>query len=893
LKLLRAIILINSIFLLTAVGNKSLAFSSNSAFQVLQQQDTTKKIPLGISKTDTTKRQAKGSSGLDAKVEYHAQDSTKFSKDKSIIYLYGKARVIYETFELDADYIRYDSKKNVIFASGLKDSNGKYKGKPIFKMGTEGSSVADSLIYNTKTGKGNVYNTFTEQQGGFFSGGQSKKQPDDEIHVKGIIYSTCNLPHPHFGIFITKGIVAEKQIITGPVYLEIEDIPIPLGLPFAIFPKPNKKTSGFILPTPGEDATRGFFLQNGGYYIGLNDYVDAKIMGTIYTRGSYQLDLTSNYTKRYKYTGNVGLSYSSVRLGLEGTPEYTPRKDIHINWNHSQNANAHPGSTFSASVNAGTSSYNTNTAAGGTYDPRAISQNTLASSISYSKTAGIFNLTAATNFSQETLSKSVTLTAPNVNLSMNSINPFDSKKRIGDQKWYQKFNVGYNMTASNTISTTEDQLFTKEGLKKFQNGFTHNITTSLPFTLADYFNFSISAPYTEQWHFQTLRQTALKRVNRADSIVYDTIPGFRRSGEYSLSGSVSTKIYNTLQFKKLGNIQAIRHVMTPNIGFSYRPDFSSTKYGYYNNLFYQDGSPVIDPVYSSGVQSKYSIFQGSPFSGPGPGKSGSITFGVDNTVELKVKSDKDTTGSGNRKIPIIQGLNINGNYNFLAPKFKLSNLSFSGRSQFTEKLGINYNGTLNPYQVGDTTISGVVTKQVIDAYTFSQGKLPRLTSFGFSFDYSLNPEALKRRNKNNEDLKNDALKTGMTPEQQEQLNAISRDPNAFVDFNIPWNFSFAYSFQYRTLDNGLNGTRNNTLTFNGDFNATPKWKFQFNSGYDFKLNSLALTNISIYRDLHCWDMSFTWIPFGTYKSYSVTLKVKASVLQDLKLSKQQAYYSRY
>ena len=890
MKLLQQIILINSILLLTCVNTRASAFSAFSAFQVPQQTDTLKRNPVKSSTLDTTKK-VKSSSGLDAKVEYKAEDSTKYNKETGVVYLYGKARVIYQSFELDADFIRYDSKNNTIFASGMKDSKGRYTGKPIFKMESEGSSVADSLIYNTKTGKGNVYNTFTEQEGGFFSGGQSKKQPDGEIHIKGMTYSTCNLPHPHFGIHITKGIVAEKQIIAGPLYLQIEDIPFPIGLPFAIFPKPNKKTSGIILPSPGEDATRGFFLQDGGYYFGINDYIDAKLIGTIYTRGSYTANLYSNYTKRYKYSGNVGLSYSSMRLGLEGTPEYEPQKDFHINWSHSKNANASPGSTFSASVNAGTSSYNRNTAANASYDPRAISQNSLSSSISYSKTAGIFNLTVAANHSQETQNKTVSLTLPNINLSMNSINPFDSKNRVGEQKWFQKFTVGYNMTASNTVSTTEDQLFDKDALKRFQNGATHNLNMSLPFTLAKYFNFSVSAPYTEQWHFQTLRQTYLKRFNRTDSIAYDTIPGFKRSGEYSLSGSVSTKIYNTLQFKKLGNLQAVRHVMTPSIGFSYRPDFSDPKYGYYQNLFYQDGTPVNDLTYNR--QRRYSIFQGSPYSGPGEGRSASINFSLDNNMELKVRSLKDTTGTGNKKIPIIQGLNFSGSYNFLSPKFKLSTIGFSGRSQFTDKLGINYNGTLNPYQVGDTIINGLVTKQVIDAYTFSLGKLPRLTSFGFSFDYSLNPEALKRRNKNNDKLQSQSPKAGLTAEQQAQLDAISRDPNAFVDFNIPWNFSFAYSFQYRTDDTGLNGTTNNTLTFNGDFNATPNWKIQFNSGYDFKLKSLALSNISIYRDLHCWDMAFTWIPFGTYRSYSVTLKVKASILQDLKLSKQQAYYTRY
>jgi hypothetical protein len=879
LKLLRSIILVTSFILLAVTGNKSYGFAGLAMVQVIQQQDT-------ISQ-DTSKRQTPAAGGLSDRVETYARDSTKYSKDRSIMYLYGNARVVYQSFELDAEYIRYDSKNNTIFASGLKDEKGRYYGKPIFKMEQEGSSVADSLLYNTKSGKGTVYNTFTEQEGGFFSGGQSKKQPDDEIHVKGMTYSTCNLPHPHFGIYITKGIVAEHQIITGPAYLKIEDIPIPLGLPFAFFPKPNKKASGIILPSVGEDATRGFFLRDAGYYMGFNDYLDARIMGTIFTRGSYEANINSNYLKRYKYNGNINISYASTRNGLEGTPEYEPQKNFHINWTHSQNANANPGTVFSAYVNAGTSSYNRATAAGNTYDVRAISQNTLASSVSYGKTMGIFNLTAALGHSQEIQSKTISLTLPQVNLSMNTINPFDSKNRVGEQKWYQKLTLGYSLQANNTVSTTEDKLFDKDGFKRFQNGFNHNIPISLPFNVANYFNFNVNAQYNEQWHFQSVEQKLLRLVNRPDSLTYDTIQGFKRSGEYNIGIGMSTKIYNQAQFGSSSKISAIRHVMTPNFNLSYKPDFSDPRKGYYKELSYQDGSPVVDSSYP-GRNRRYSIFERTLYTGPSQGEQALLSFGLDNTVEAKVKSEKDTTGTGYRKIPIIQGLNFSGSYNFLAPAFKLSTISFSGRSQFTNKLGINYNGTLNPYQVADTTINNFISKKLVDKYT-----IPRLTSFGFSFDYSLNPESFKRRNENIDRVNEETVKTGRTPEQDAQLRAISRDPNAFVDFNIPWNFAFAYSFQYSTSPEGMNSRITNALTFNGDFNLTEKLKVQFNSGYDFEQKDISLTNIAIYRDLHCWDMSINWVPFGTYKSYSITIKVKASILQDLKLSKQQGYYSRY
>ncbi|MGY3052308.1 lipopolysaccharide assembly outer membrane protein LptD (OstA) [Pedobacter sp. UYEF25] len=890
-------ILANSIFVFTVIllvlNTSRVNAAAHISLQQLTQLDTAKK---DTSRKDTTLGNRKNTSDLDKKVEYKAEDSTKFSKDKSIIYLYGQAKVLYGDFELSADYIRYDSKNDIIFASGRTDpKTNKYVGRPIFKSGAEGSAIADSIYYNSKTSKAKVFGVFSEQEGGYFSGGQTKKQIDDEVHLKNVVYSTCDLPfpHQHFGFVITKGIVTEKQIVTGPVYLEVEGVPLPLGLPFAFFPKPNKRTSGVILPQPGEDATRGFYLQNGGYYLGLNDYWDAKLLGTIYTNGSYETSLLSNYTKRYKYNGNISLRYGSIKNGLEGTKAFeTPNKDFSIGWSHSQNANAHPGTNFSASVNLVSSTYYTNTAANSTYDINAIARNTTSSSVSYAK-----NFTNGMNYSlslgsDQTLStKDISVRLPTGTFNVPTFNPFDSKTRVGEQKWYQKISVGYGVQANNSITTKDTLLFQNDGLKRLKSGFSHSIPINASFTLLDVLNFSVGGSYNEVWNFQTTRNNYTTFGDGTYSIRTDTISGFRRAGSYSFSTSMSTKIYGlTKKFKNLGNIEQLRHVMTPNVSFSYSPDFTKAGSGPYLAAIDQNGKPIINTY--DGTPLTYSIFSNSAYPGSFSSKSASIGFGLDNNVELKVRDRKDTTGTGEKKIPIIQGLSLSGSYNFVAPRNKLSNLSFSGRSQFTDKLGINYNGSFDPYTLDAITdpATGVVTYSKSNELTFKNGKLPRLTSIGFSFDYSLNPAALKKKNAANDALK-DASEKGLSPIQTEELSALSRDPNAFVDFNIPWNFSFSYSFQYAN-DFGRT-TTSNTLNFNGDVNFTPKWKATFSSGYDFKNNGLTPMQLGIYRDLHCWDLSINWVPYGAYKSYSVTLKVKAAILQDLKLSKRQGYYNSY
>lgn len=873
------------ILLFLNISAKANGFFQVDTIKSNSRLSTVRPFKTDTIKTDTLKKNSKKGEITDV-IKAVDSDSSFYDAKNNVMYLYGNARITYGEKQVDAGYIKVDYKTNSIFARGKTDSLGRFSGLPIFKDPQQGALTADSVFYNFKTSKGRIYQVYSEQDGGYITGGKIKKQANNEVHLKNVIYSTCNLPspHQHFGIVITKGIVTKNQIVTGPAYMVIEDVPLPFVIPFGFFPKPNKRASGIILPQVGEDQTLGFFLRDFGYYIGLNDYWDMTLKGGIYSKGSYEANVASRYTKRYKYSGNVFLSYSSRKFGVEGTPEYeNPTKDFRIQWSHSQNANAHPGSNFSASVNASTSGAFRNLP-GSSY--QQIVQNQIGSSISYSKTFANtpFSLSTALNHSQDLTSGRVNLGLPALNFSMTTLNPFDSKERIGEQKWYQRIAVGYSLQANNQINTIDTLLFRKETLRQVQSGIQHNIPISLSSQVLKYFQFSQSLNYTERWYFQTIRKNYIARptpTGTRDSSAIDTIPGFRRAADYSLSGGLSTKFYGIVKFKK-GKITAIRHVLTPNVGFSYRPDFGKPNYGYFDSV----------QTDQTGTRRAYSIFEQGLYGGPGNGKSAAITFGVDNNVELKVKSSKDTTNNGIKKIPILQGLSLNGSYNFVADSLKLSQLSFSGRTFFTEKLGISFSGNLDPYETLKQNINGQESIRTINRYRWLDGKFPRLTNFNFSFDYSLNSSTLGKNNKtNNPPNPNSDLFNRVNAQQAEQLQQISRNANAFVDFKVPWNLSFYYNFNYS--NNGLNTALVQTLNANGDFNLTPKWKVQFNTGYDFAAKAVSLTSFSIYRDLHCWDMSIRWIPFGPYQSYSVDLRVKASILQDLKLSKRREYYNQF
>lgn len=827
-------------------------------------------------RTDTTLK--KSSTGLNSEIQYTAEDSIRFSIDGNTIYLFGNGRIAYEDLELDADYIRIDQKNKLLFARGVNDKYNVYRGRPIFKQGADSPVTTDSLFFNFDTKKGKLFGTATSMDGGFIQARQSKKNEYNEVSLRHGIYSTCNLPEPHthFGIHITKGLVTDKQVISGPAYLEIEHIPIPLGLPFGFFPKMNKRASGFRFPSLGEDANRGFYMQGIGWYLGINDYWDADILGTIYSKGSWDINTAARYKVNYKYSGSVNLSFSSIKSpnAIEGTAGNTASRQFNVQWSHTQDQSANPGTTLSANVNFGTSSYFQRTAASGTYDYNSIVRNSMSSSIAYGRTFfdGLFNFTSALRHSQDISAKTVNLTLPSFNLSMTTINPFDKKDRVGDQKWYQRIAVGYTLEGSNTFNGQEEGLFKKENLSRFQNGLQHNIPVSLSMNVLKYLQFNTGVNYAERWSFQTIS----KRLVADSTVRTDTIPGFARNYNYSLNGGFSTKIYGMKTFKK-GNLVALRHVMTPSVNFNYTPDFSDPRYGFYREIA-TNGYRMDDSVRRV---SRYSRFENTLYGGPGRGKSASIGFSIDNNIEAKVKSRSDTSDTF-EKIPIIQGLTFSGNYNFAADSLNLSTISFGGRTAFfKQKIGLNFSGTFDPYQV--TTENGRSYPIRINKFMLEKGKLARLASFSLSTDFSFNSSALRKRNEELRERQNDP---NITPSQQQDIRNILNNPNYYVDFTVPWNFSAAYSFNYS--NDGLRSTITNTLNFNGDLSVTPKWKVVFNSGYDFRQKEISLTRFSINRDLHCWDMAFGWTPFGRYKSYSFDIRVRASILQDLKLRRRSA-----
>ena len=856
------------------------AFFVLISLQVYSQQPVLKPAPLRndtiSSKTDTSLIKSPKSGGFTSSVKYTATDSIRFDHSNNVVFLYGKARIIYGDFQLDADYIRLDQKNNLAFAKGYTDpKTNRYSGRPIFKQGSEPPITTDSLVFNYKTKKGKSFGVFSDVEGGYLQARQFKKNEYDEGFFRRGIYSTCNLPHPHFGIHITRGIVTDKQIVTGPAYLVIEDIPLPLGVPFGFFPKPNRRSGGLLFPTFGDDAQRGFFMRDLGYYFGISDYWDMAVRGTLYSKGSYEASTQARYRKNYRYDGGFNLRYASTKSGVEGTEQFeNPSKDFNITWNHAQSAEANPGTTFSASVNAGTGNYFRNTAAGGTYNFDQLTRNSLSSNISYGKVFanGLFNFTSSLSHRQELEAKTISLELPTFSLNMTTISPFDSKNRIGEQKWFQKITLGYSLQGSNSINTTEKQLFGENAFQKFRSGLQHNIPIALSLNVAKYFQFNSGLQYNERWYLQTIRKQSNFFSNEA---LIDTVSGFSRAYEYSLNSGLSTKLFGRKNFKR-GKLEAIRHVLTPSVNFNYRPDFGADRFGYYQSVITQSGI------------SRYSVFENGIYGGPGFGKQAGIGFTIDNTIEGKRRATQDSTASTavSDKIPILQNLTFSGNYNFAAPvnQRKLSTINVSGRTAlFKQKLGVNFNGVLDAYAIDS---SGRGTPRFLIE---TGGGLARLANFGLSMDFSLNSTAMKRRNENIEQL-NQGIQ-GATPQQAQELAMISKDPNAFVDFSIPWNVSAAYNLNYS--NNGLQTSITNTLNFYGDFNLTPKWKIQYTSGYDFRLNQLSLTQISIYRDLHCWDLSARVVPFGQYRSYSVDLKVRASVLQDLKLSRRRDYFNNF
>lgn len=772
---------------------------------------------------------------LEEEVVSFAQDSIDYDVFNKKVYLYHEAWVEYGSVRLTAAYIELDSENNTVYATGLPDSTGSMYGYPVFKESGKDFS-AKEIQYNFKTKRAYIKEIITKEGDGYIHGEKVKKQANDVVHTHLGRYTTCDAEEPHFAIRAKKiKTIPGEKIITGPANLEFGGAPTPLFIPFGFFPNQQKQSSGLIFPSYGESTRMGFFLKNGGYYFAINDYLDLAVTGDLFTKGSWRLRAHSNYKKRYKYNGSLDLSYASNKTGSEELENLNDQRDFFIKWRHQQDQKASPNSSFSANVNAGSSTFHANS----TTTNNDYLKNTFESNVSYSKNYSGYNFSTALKHSQNTLNNSIYLELPSANFNINKFYPFKGLNKSSKKKWYDKVNISYKLNSKNQINTIDSLLLTSASLAQFENGIKHYIPISGSFKALQYFNLTPSVSYTERWYFNHIN-----KYWDGQNIQEDTLKGFKRAYNYGFSTSLSTKLYGMLQFKG-GKVRAIRHVASPSLTFRYNPDFSNDKYGFYQKV--QSDS-------LGGVQ-QYSIFQNGIYGTPGSRESGNITFNLGNILEMKVNS-KDTVETL-KKIKLLEAINLSTSYNIFADSMNFSLITLSGRTRLFNAFTLNFNSVYDFY-----ALDGNGNR--INEYYFKESyKFARFTNAGASINFSLN-----QKGNTEEDL---------------ELSWLD-----YVDFDIPWNLSASYSIDYNKST--LNGQLTQTLGFSGDLKLTDKWKIGFKSGYDFKAKDLSFASVDIYRDLHCWEMLFNWIPFGYRQSYNFTIRVKSSVLQDLKWEKKKDWY---
>ncbi|MFC2187210.1 putative LPS assembly protein LptD [Fulvivirgaceae bacterium LMO-SS25] len=836
---------------------------------------------------------------------YNAEDSIRLDVIKNIAYLYGNAEIKYGPIELKADYIELDWANNILYATGIPDTTGKLQGKPIFKEGIE-TYETTTLRYNFTTGKAYITGAVTQQGEGFLQAESIKKTQSGELFTYYGRYTTCNLEHPHFHIQseMIKAIPGNK-LVSGPFHLRFNDIPTPLGFAFGMFPDQKKKrSSGIIFPTYGEERVRGFFIRDGGYYLALNDIIHLSVMGEVYSKGGYGATLQSTYNKRYSYQGSFRFNYS--RFNSDET-ELNPIaiNDFWVDWSHRPVPKG--SSRFSASVRAGTSTYNNNN----TLNFERNVNSEFSSSVQYQKnfTGTPFNMSANARHSQNVRDGRVQVTLPEAAFNMNRITPFKDSEIdfVNSLNFAWNFNLTSNIsnrpsgrvpsgiTLSNPSDIPTDSImpFNFETLpyllRNARIGGRHQIPVSTTFNVLKHINVSPSFNYEELWYLQELRYTW-----QADqkAVRLDTIPGFKRAGTYNASIGAATRIYGTYNLKK-GNIQAIRHMVTPSVGFSYRPDYSDKKYGYFQEV----------QVNEKGDTRLLSKYEGFAYGAPSIGESASLNFSLENNLEAK-KVAKGDSATKAEKVKLIDNFGISTSYNFLADSFGLSNIRTALRTNlFQGLLNVNIGAEIDPYltQLDSISDTGQVFQRRLDKFAWNNGQgIGRIRNVTLNLSTNLNPAAKGTQGGASSTGLNRMSPTGMMGDgvsdtglagaqnlaDSGDLEAmmIMSSPYNYVDFTIPWNVNISYNLNYRR-DGFRESDVTQALTFNGDVSITEKWKISFNSGYDLATKELTHTTISINRDLHCWELRVNWVPFGRFTSYSVDLQVKSSLLQDLKINR--------
>ena len=851
----------------------------------------------------------KSKSALEEPVSYSAKDSITFDYTNSRAHLFGGSQVNYQNLQLTADDISLSLDSSLVHASGRPDSTGAIQGKPLFKQG-EDEYEPDRISYNFKTRKAFISNVYTQEGEGFMQSREGKRDSSGVMYVQNGKYTTCDAEHPHFYVSLTRAKMHPgKNVIFGPAYLVVEDVPLPLAIPYGFFPFSSSYKSGFIMPTYGDETTRGFYLRDGGYYFAINDKVDLKVLGEFYTKGSWGLSTQTNYKKRYRFGGNFFFSYQNTKEGEKNMPDYSVSKSFKLTWSHRQDAKANPTQSFSASVNFATSSYERNNLTS-MYNPESYTQSTRTSSVSYSKTFSKVGLTLSGTFnlSQNMRDSSISVTLPTLSISQSRFNPFKRKKAAGKERWYEKIAMSYTGTLANSINTKEDKLFHSSLVKDWRNGMRHQVPISASFSVLNYINVTPSFTFTDRMYTHKVMQgwdTDRQAVQR------DTVYGFYNVYNYNMSISANTKLYGMYRpMPWFGGkkIAAIRHVFTPTVSFSYAPDFSQSRFGFYDSYVKTDANGNVSTV-------RYSPFSGMMYGTVGQGMTGSVTMDVANNIEMKVRTDKDSTGY--RKISLIDELGGSLSYNMAAKRRPWSDLNLRARIKLTKKYTYSMNAVFATYAYEKDENGRVY---VGDHTEWSRGRFGRFQGTAQNISYSISNETFrklfgkKHRTTTSDDELDEELdeeeetdptmqnvdpdrKKGKTGANQESNGDVDED--GYLKFSLPWSINIGYGVTIRENTQGrFNDKRmrypyklSHTLNFSGNIRISEGWNINFSSGYDFNMHKLSMTTASLSRDLHCFQMSCSMV-ISPYTSYNFTFACKAGTLADaLKWKKQSSYSS--
>ena len=860
-------------------------------------------------RADSLNRQRKN--GIDAPVEYTAEDSMVYEGDTKVAYLFGKSHVKYENMDLESDQIQMAMDSSLVHAMGSQDSTGQKYGTPIFKMGSD-TYETDTMSFNFKTKKGLINNVYTAQDDGFMTSEKSKRAANGEMYLYHGRYTTCDQPHPDFYFAMSRAKVRPgKDVVFGPTYLVVADVPLPFAIPYGFFPFTKSYSSGFIMPTYGDETSRGFYLRDGGYYFAISDKMDLKLLGDIYTKGSWAVRGLTNYRKRYRYNGTFSFDYQVTKTGDKNMKDYSKTTSFSVKWHHTQDPKANPHRTLTASVNYASTSFDRNNL-NSLYNPQALTQSTRTSSVALGVDFSSIGMHLSTNLNleQNMRDSTIGIKFPDVTVSIARFYPFKRKKMVGDERWYEKISVDYTGSLTNSINTKEEKIMKSSLSRDWKNGMQHKVKLGASFMAFNYLNLNPSFDFTDRMYLQQQRRSW--DVDNQREVV-DTLQGFYNNYEWNMSLSASTKLYGFyVPSRKLfgDKIQAIRHVLTPSLSFNYHPDFSASRYGVWDSYEKVDAEGKVTTV-------DYNRYQGMVYGAPGQGMAGSLSLTLSNNLEMKVKSDEDSTGF--KKVSLIDDLSASMSYNMAAKERPWSDLNTTLRIKVTKNYTFSMNAVFATYAYEADSVGA---KPYVGTRTeYSKGRFGRFQGMSQNLDYTLDNKKVanffkwlrgEKRDKKDKDKDkkkdNETYDTGLDTNLDDKMEAgkhaaeretvsAETDEDGYMTFSIPWSLRFGYgitmrentsgNFNYDTMRYPYKFTQN--LNVSGSVRLSEGWNINFSSGYDFENKKISMTTASLSRDLHCFNMSCQ-ITLAPYTSYNFSFRCNAATLADaLKYDKRSSF----